>query len=259
MKDNRNIKIIDLASKNWGGVTTITFFVYSVFCYFWTITYFNSWDVFAFDYLSNTDIYNFTIVSSGLPFSLILILLTLLMFKATKDISYVLKRKVRAEGIIYSDRQNECEEEPNLLFVNALSIMILVLAAYATYNYHVKSISSKIELAKYKITIKNRHDVMCGHIISNVGENLVVWDFSSDNIVAVSKSAVESYSELKLASPPFEYKLVYPDGTLTPRKHGWTSPPPRNIRIETEDSKKAFQEWKNSFLKQCSSSGRTNK
>lgn len=259
MKNSKNIKFIDLAYTNWGVVTTITFFVYSVFCYFWTITYFNNWDVFAFDYLSNTDIYNFTIASSGLPFSLILILLTLLMFKASKDISYELKRKVRAKGIIYSDRQSEYEKVPNLLFINALSIMILMLAAYATYNYHVKSISSKIELAKYKIIIKNRHDIMCGHIISNVGENLVVWDFNSDNIIAVNKSAVESYSELRLTSPPFEYKLVYPDGTSTPRKHGWTSPLPRNIRIETEDSKKAFKKWKNSFLKQCSNSDRTDK
>lgn len=255
MKDNKNIRLIDFTTKNLGLISTIIFFIYTIFCYFWTVTYFNNWGVFAFDYLSNTDIYNFTIVSSGLPFSLTLILLALLILKTTKDISHVLEVKARTKEIVYSDKYDGYEKENNMLFINALTILILMLVSYATYGYHLKSISSKIELAKYKIVIKNREDNMCGHIISNVGDNIVLWDYSSDKVVALNKSAVESYSEMRLSPPPFEYKLIYPDGTSTPRKHGWTLQPPRNIRIETEDTKKALEEWKNSFLKQCSHSG----
>mgnify|MGYP000412763521 FL=1 len=255
MKNNKNIRFIDLTTKNLGVISTITFFIYTIICYFWTVIYFNNWGVFAFDYLSNTDIYSFTIVSSGLPFSLTLILLTLSIIKATKDILHLLEEKDRTKGIVYSDKHTGYEKETNMLFVNALTILILMFVSYAAYGYHLKSISSKIELAKYKIIIKNREDNMCGHIISNVGDNIVIWDYSSDKVVALNKSAVESYSEMRLSPPPFEYKLIYPDGTSTPRKHGWTSQPPRNIRIETEKTKKALKEWKNSFLKQCSHSG----
>lgn len=215
-------------SNHWVLYSAITFFIISLLCFNITVSFFENYNLRAFNYIDIDDIYHIAIENLSRKQFLLTII-------------FILFSLIYTAYLVNSNNKNTdsrfIQISTLLIFLTGLIIPLLFLHMKSTQYEDINL------MPKHKIVLRNDTIIECSSIIASPSDSVVIFNHTVGSFESLNKANI-----VRISNIHSRYIIQISDSSKLRNRDSNLILPPKDWTSSNE-----YKEWINSMPEQCKS------